>query len=79
MNPDSHAGAITLLSLHFIKTELLPVSVVKHVKALLSRRDDVDYGDFDSITAAEARDSVSIADATLSSIDELRQQLAQEM
>jgi hypothetical protein len=53
--------------------------VVKHVKALLSRREDVDYGDFDSITADEAQDSVSIADDTLTAIDKLRRQLAQEL
>ena len=79
LSPESHAGAVTLLSLHFIKAELLPITIVKHVKTLLFRREDVDYGDFDSITRHEAEDSVAIAEETLAAIDTLRSRLATEL
>ena len=75
----SHAGAVTMLSLHFIKTGLLPISIVKHVKTLLSRREDVDYGDFDSITRDEAQDSVARAEETLAAVDLLRIRLDAEL
>lgn len=79
VDPGSHAGAVTMLGLHFIKTELLPISVVKHVKTLLSRREDVDYGDFESITRDEAEDSVARAEETLAAVDALRSRLAAEL
>ena len=68
-----------MLSLHFIKTELLSITIVKHLKTLLSRRADVDYGDFESITRDEAEDSVARAEETLTAIDELRSRLAAEL
>ena len=68
-----------MLSLHFIKTELLPITIVKHVKTLLSRREDVDYGDFESITRDEAEHSVAIADKTLAAVDALRSRLVAEL
>ena len=79
VDPGSHAGAVTMLSLHFIKTGLLPISIVKHVKTLLSRREDVDYGDFDSITRDEAEDSVARAEETLAAVDALRSRLGAEL
>ena len=79
VSPESHAGAVTMLSLHFIKTELLSITIVKHLKTLLSRRADVDYGDFESITRDEAEDSVARAEETLTAIDELRSRLAAEL
>ena len=79
VNPESHAGAVTMLSLHFIKTELLPITVVKHVKTLFSRREDVDYGDFGSITRDEAEDSVTRAEEALTAVDALRRRLAAEL
>ena len=54
-NPETHDGAVTLLSLRFVKTGVLPVDVVKKFKVLLSRRTDVDYGDFDTTGVTEAR------------------------
>src|SRR3989338_6055099 len=56
VNPETHEGVVTMLSLRFIKPGLLPVDVVKKFKTLLSRRTDVDYGDFETISAAEAED-----------------------
>ena len=49
VNPETHYGAVTTLSLRFIKTGLLSVDVIKRFKVLLSHRTDVDYGDFESM------------------------------
>ena len=46
---------------------------------LLSRREDVDYGDFESITRDEAEDSVARAEETLAAVDALRSRLAAEL
>ena len=48
-------------------------------KTLLSRREDVDYGDFDSITWDEAEDSMARAEETLTAVDALRRRLAAEL
>lgn len=37
-NQESHEGVITILSLKFVKTGLLPVSVIKGFKTLMARR-----------------------------------------
>ena len=48
-------------------------------KTLLSRREDVDYGDFDSIMRDEAKDSMARAEETLAAVDALRSRLAAEL
>ncbi|TVR68151.1 MAG: HEPN domain-containing protein [Spirochaetaceae bacterium] len=72
LDSETHSGAITVLSLHFVKPGLLPAEAVKTTKLLLSRRTDVDYGDFDSITEEEARDSLVRAEALLDQIGAVR-------
>ena len=79
VNPESHRGMITTLSLRFLKGELLPVSVVKSFKILLSRRTDADYGDFETIDRIEAEDSVAKAEEILNQIDALRLRLSAEL
>lgn len=73
VNPESHEGTITMLSLRFIKTRVLPVSIIKDYKILLARRTDVDYGDFDSIDAEDAGDSLvkaqTIIDTVIKTLD----------
>ncbi len=76
VNPESHAGAMTTLGLRFIRTKLLPVTVAKDFKTLLARRGDVDYGDFETISRAEAADAVQRAERLLNRIDPLRRRLA---
>ncbi len=68
VNPESHDGIITMVSLRFIKTKLIPLSVIKDFKVLLSRRTDVDYGDFDTIGPEDAEDSINKAENILSEI-----------
>lgn len=77
-NPESHGGAMTLLGLRFIRTELLPVSVSKDFKILMAKRTDVDYGDFESISRSEAEECVQRADGLLNQVDSLRRRLAAE-
>lgn len=79
VNPESHAGAVTTLGLRFIRTKLLPVSVTKDFKLLMARRSDVDYGDFEALSPAEAADSVQRAEQILNRIDPLRKQLAADL
>ncbi len=74
-NPEAHDGAVTLLSLRFVKTGVLPVDVIKKFKVLLSRRTDVDYGDFDTTGATEAEDSLRSAEAVIEAIDRARQKI----
>ncbi|MCY4482491.1 MAG: HEPN domain-containing protein [Spirochaetaceae bacterium] len=79
VNPESHGGAVTILSLRFIRTKLLPVSVAKDFKTLMTRRTDVDYGDFESTSRSEAEDSVQRADRLLNQIDTVRTRLATQL
>ena len=79
VDPETHSGAITTLSLRFIKTGLLPVDIVKSIKLLLSRRTDVDYGDFDAIETEDAADSVTKAAEVLKQIDTLRLQMIRDL
>ena len=77
-NPDTHEGAITMLSLKFIKPELLPVEIVKKFKVLFSRRADVDYGDFDATDATDAEESVRMAEEAMGAIEHLRMALLEK-
>jgi len=78
-NPETHEGAATLLSLRFIKTGVLPVEIIKKFKILLSRRTDVDYGDFDTIDANDAEDSLRSAEELITTIDAARMKLVEEL
>jgi len=79
VNPETHEGVITMLSLRFIKPGLLPVDVIKKFKTLLSRRTDVDYGDFETISAADAEDSLRIVQEVIESIDKLRIEMSRDL
>ncbi|MBI4715853.1 MAG: HEPN domain-containing protein, partial [Nitrospirae bacterium] len=74
-NPESHEGTVTLLSLRFIKSGLLPVEVVKKFKTLLSRRTDVDYGDFETVDEKDATDSLRIAGEIVAATDKVRREM----
>lgn len=74
-NPETHEGVVTMLSLRFVKPGLLPVDVIKNFKVLLSRRTDVDYGDFDSIGKVDADDSIRIAGDLIDRIETARAKL----
>lgn len=78
-NPESHDGAVTLFSLRFVKTGVLPVDVIKKFKVLLSRRTDVDYGDFDTTGVAEAEDSLRHAGEIVQMIDGARRKIIADL
>jgi uncharacterized protein (UPF0332 family) len=78
-DPQSHEGAVTLLSLRFVRTGLLPADVIKQFRVLLSRRTDVDYGDFDAIDENEAKDSLDLSGRVLQYVDILRIKLIGEL
>lgn len=72
VNPESYGGAGSTLGFRFIKTELLPLSVAKDFKTLLTKRINGDYGDFELITPEDAEDCVQRAEAPLDKKDTLR-------
>ncbi len=74
-NPEPHDGVVTMLGLRLVKPGLLPVDVVKDFKLLLSRRTDVDYGDFDTIDRADAEDSGRITGDMIDLIERTRKTL----
>ena len=74
-NPTSHEGVITMFSLRFIRPGILQVDIIKSFKILLSRRTDVDYGDFDMVTRDDAEDSLSRAEEIVSAVDQYRKTL----
>lgn len=74
-NPETHEGAVTLLNLRLVRPGLLPIEVVRNFKLLLSRRTDVDYGDFDTIGKADADDAVRIAEEMIGTIERARRSL----
>jgi uncharacterized protein (UPF0332 family) len=78
VDPETHSGAVTTLSLRFIKTGILPVVIIRNFKILLSRRTDVDYGDFEIIEREDAEDSVKKAGDTIEQIKAVIQRLVLE-
>lgn len=78
-DPESHRGAITMLSLRLIKSHVLPKDYVKKFEILLSRRTDVDYGDFDTVDIADAEDSLKIADKMIEGIDKARKEMIKSL
>ncbi|RMG04400.1 MAG: HEPN domain-containing protein [Nitrospirae bacterium] len=61
IDPQTHTGCKTMLSLHLIRTGLMNERVIEDFKVLFSRRTDVDYGDFETIDRKRAEDSIKRA------------------
>ncbi len=78
-NPETHSGTVTMLSLRFVKPGLLPVKIIKDFKVLLSRRTDVDYGDFETIDASDAEDSLRIAGEMIDDLDRTRRKMIESL
>jgi uncharacterized protein (UPF0332 family) len=79
INPETHEGVLTMLSLRFVKTETLPVHIIKIFKTLFSKRTDVDYGDFDTTSLSDAEESLENAGEIIETIDVVRKKLIAEM
>ncbi|MBI2001336.1 MAG: HEPN domain-containing protein [candidate division NC10 bacterium] len=74
-NPETHEGAVTMLSLRLVKPGLLSIDLVKNFKLLLSRRADADYGDFDTIDKADAEDAIRIVEDMIGTLEKARKML----
>ncbi len=74
-NPETHEGAVTMLSLRLVRPGLLPIEVVKNFKLLLSRRTDADYGDFDTLDKADAEDAIRIVEGMVGTLERARKAL----
>lgn len=79
IDPLKHDGVKTMLSLHFVKAEILPQDIIKIFKNLLSLRTDVDYGDFESIDKDDAEDAIKQAKRFLKIIEPVRKSLLKEI
>ncbi len=77
VNPETHDGVITMISMHFVRKGLLAAETTRIYKTLLSRRTDVDYGDFDTVDKEEATDSVQLSARAIESFEALRKSLAE--
>ena len=79
IDPESHAGAVTMLSLRFVRPGTIDRKVVRNFKTLQSRRSDADYGDFETVETSDASDSVGVSEAILAEVDTVRKALIAEM
>lgn len=68
-----------MLSLRFVRPALLSVRTIKDFKILLSRRTDVDYGDFETVDASDAEDSVTRANEMMKEVDRLRKEMIERL
>jgi uncharacterized protein (UPF0332 family) len=79
VDPVSHDGVKTMISLHFIKPKILSQEVMRYFKNLMTLRTDVDYGDFESIEKNEANGALKHAKRLLKIIDSVRKKLIKEI
>ncbi|MBE0427352.1 MAG: HEPN domain-containing protein [Nitrospirae bacterium] len=79
VDPETHKGVITMLSLRFIKPALLSKDILKKFELLLARRTDVDYGDFEIVEASDAADSLKSAEQIIETIERVRTKLVAEL
>jgi uncharacterized protein (UPF0332 family) len=75
INPESHKGVITMLSLRFVKPGIIPKDTLRKFELLLSRRTDADYGDLETIDKNDAEDSVRTAEKIVKLIDKARKKM----
>jgi uncharacterized protein (UPF0332 family) len=79
VDPVSHDGVKTMISLHFIKPKILAQEVMRYFKNLMTLRTDVDYGDFESIEKNEVNGALKQAKRFLKIIDSVRMKLIKEI
>ena len=79
VDPLSHDGVKTMISLHFIKPKILSQEVMRYFKNLMTLRTDVDYGDFESVEKNEANGALKQAKRFLKIIDSVRKKLIKEI
>ena len=74
-----HDGIKTMLSLHFVKPQLLSQEAIKIYTNLLSMRTDVDYGDFEYISKEDAKESYEEAQKFIEMIESIKKKLQEEL
>lgn len=79
IDPIRHDGVKTMLSLHFVKANMLSQDVIKIFKNLLSLRTDVDYGDFESVDKNDAENALKQAKRLIKIIEPVRKKLLKEI
>ncbi len=79
VDPMTHSGIKTMLSMHFVREGLLDREMVEDFKTLLARRTDVDYGDFEDIDRHRAEDSLIRAERFLKKAMEIQRNLMNQM
>ncbi|MGB9716674.1 MAG: HEPN domain-containing protein [Thermodesulfovibrionales bacterium] len=78
IDPARHEGVKTMLSLHFIRPNLLPKDVIEIFKELMVLRTDVDYGDLEFIGKDEAEKALAQAKRFIETIEPLRSNLIKD-
>jgi uncharacterized protein (UPF0332 family) len=79
IDPESHSGCKTMLSLHFVKAAMMDNKYIEYFKTLFARRTDVDYGDFELIDKEKAEDSLNKACEFLIMADGLLNELIENL
>jgi|Deesub1362A_J573_1020465.scaffolds.fasta_scaffold26120_2 uncharacterized protein (UPF0332 family) len=79
VDPTTHSGIKTMLSMHFVREGLLEKDTVEDFKALLLRRTDVDYGDFEEVDKEKAEDSLLRAERFLKKAVSLQKSLIDQL
>ena len=79
IDPVRHDGVKTMISLHFVKTNILSSDMIKMFKNLLSLRTDVDYGDFEFIDKDDAANALKQAKLFLTQTETVRKGLIKEI
>ncbi len=79
IDPVKHEGVKTMISLHFVRTSLLPKDIIDTFKDLMVLRTDVDYGDIDFVGKDEAERAIEEAKRFIDTIEPLRGQMIREL
>jgi uncharacterized protein len=71
IEPKSHAGALTLFNLHFVKVGLVSIGASALLARLQKYREAADYGDAFFVDDATVRAEVAAAEAFVSEVERL--------
>ena len=77
-DPITHDGTIRVLSLDFVRNNILSKKFIKILKRLLSMRADVDYGDMTTVDEPDAREALADAELFVKEVDRIRKRAIEE-
>ncbi len=78
-DPVTHEGTIRILSLDFVRTNIIPKKYIKILKGLLSMRADVDYGDMTTVDEKDAKEALKDAEQFVLETDRIRKEIIREL